>query len=180
MHLNPYGEDAVRLAMDLANDPPSTLADLVERCRAGGLVIDMPFGPDDLPHVLAFLEEWLAVVDASEPAERAHLLNDLLREASAYPRLTDHAGDGWHIHYRDLDVPLASVLRTLITVGTTLHLSSRGMHRLGRCAAQGCGAAFADVSRTGRQRFCSPRCGNREAVRRHRDRSQASPVRVRA
>jgi hypothetical protein len=174
MRLNSYGQDAVRLAASLANDPPGTLSQLVERCQAYGLVIDMPFGPGDLVLTLAFLDDWLTVVDASEPADRARLLNDLLRSAAAYPRLTDHAGDGWHIHYRDPDVPLASMLRTLICVGTALHLSGRGMHRLGRCAAQGCDVAFADVSRTGRQRFCSPACGNRDAVRRHRERARVS------
>lgn len=175
MRLNPYGEDAVRLATALVNDPPATLTQLVERCRATGLVIDMPVDPDDLIRTRTFLDEWLAVVDASDPVERARRLNALLRSASAYPRLTDHAGDGWHIHYRDPDIPLASVLRTLICVGTALHLAGRGMHRLGRCAAPGCGLVYADVSRTGRQRFCSPTCGNREAVRRHRKRAQRSP-----
>lgn len=172
MHLNPYGEDVVRLAAALANDPPVTLRQLVQRCQTAGLVVDMPVGPDDLARTRAFLPEWLAVVDASDPGERARLLNNLLRDACAHPRLTDHAGDGWHIHYRDPDAPLASVLRTLICVGTALHLTGRGMHRLGRCAAQGCDVAFADVSRTGRQRFCSPVCGNRDAVRRHRQRSR--------
>jgi predicted RNA-binding Zn ribbon-like protein len=47
------------------------------------------------------------------------------------------------------------------------------MDRLGRCAAADCGAPFADVSRTGRQRYCSPACGNRDAVRRHRSRIAA-------
>jgi predicted RNA-binding Zn ribbon-like protein len=174
MRFNSYGEETVRLAVALSNNPPASLPQLIERCVAHGLVIDMPTGPDDLPKTLAFLDEWLKVVDTPEPAERAGLLNDLLREAASYPRLTDHSCDGWHIHYRDAELPLASVLRTLICVGTALHLTGRGMHRLGRCAAQGCTFAYADVSRTGRQRFCSPACGNRDAVRRHRERSRTS------
>lgn len=178
MHLNPYGEDAVRLAAALANDPPATVPHLVERCQAAGLVIDMPVGPEDPARTRAFLGEWLAVVDAPDPAVRARLLNDLLRGATAYPRLTDHAGDGWHLHYRDPDVPLASVLRTLICVGTALHLTGRGIHRLGRCAAPACGLVYADLSRTGRQRYCSPACGNRDAVRRHRERSRTASRRT--
>lgn len=174
MRLNPYGADAVRLATALANDPPATVPQLVARCQAAGLVVDMPVGPDDLVRTRAFLQEWLAVVDAAEPVERARRLNDLLRDASAYPRLTDHGGDGWHLHYRDPEIPLAAALRTLICVGTALHLTGRGMHRLGRCAAPGCGLVFADVSRTGRQRFCSPTCGTRDAVRRHRARTRVA------
>jgi hypothetical protein len=170
MHLNPYGEDAIRLALALVHDPPRDLADLVDRCVAHDLVIDFEVSAADLPAVEAFLAEWLTVVDATEPGERAALLNALLRDASAYPRLTDHAGDGWHLHYRDPQMPLESVLRTLVCVGTALHLSGRGIHRLGRCAAEGCGRPYADFSRTGRQRYCSPACGNRDAVRRHRAR----------
>lgn len=175
MRLNPYGEDVLRLAISLTNDPPSTVRELVDRCQGAGLVLDGPYDKDDLQRTRAFLADWLAVVDTPAPEARASLLNDLLRDASAYPRLTNHApGDGWHLHYREPGLPLASVLRTLICVATALHLSGRGMHRLGRCSAQGCNTAYADFSRTGGQRFCSPACGNREGVRRHRERTQGS------
>ncbi len=155
------------LAADLVNDPPASPAELRDRCVAAGLVVEGAVGPDELAEVRTFLERWTAIVDAGAPAERARLLNAVLVASSAYPRLTDHAG-GWHLHYRDDGLPLPGVLRALVAVGTALHLTSRGMHRLGRCAAQGCDRVFADVSRTGRQRYCSPACANRDAVRRHR------------
>jgi predicted RNA-binding Zn ribbon-like protein len=60
------------------------------------------------------------------------------------------------------------MIAALITVGTALHLTGLGMDRLGRCAAEGCSRIYADTSRNGRQRFCSPACANRAAVRRHR------------
>ena len=170
MHINPYGEDPVRLAIDLIVDPPATPEALVARCRAAG-VSDVPTPGVDLDDVRAFLADWLEVLDAPDEATRAARLNVLLAGASAYPRLTDHADDGWHLHYRAPDLPLAGVLRALISVGTALHLSGRGMHRLGRCAVAECHRPFADVSRTGRQRYCSPACANRDAVRRHRTRA---------
>jgi predicted RNA-binding Zn ribbon-like protein len=68
------------------------------------------------------------------------------------------------------------VLRALLATGTATHLATRGMDRLGRCAAEGCTRVYADVSRNGRQRYCSARCGNTDAVRRHRGRQQ--PVRA--
>ncbi|GAA0267444.1 CGNR zinc finger domain-containing protein [Cryptosporangium japonicum] len=168
MHINPYGEDPVRLAISLAADFPASAAELVARCRAAG--VEIPPGDVDLADVRAFLTDWLGVVDAPDDETRAARLNVLLAEASAYPRLTNHASDGWHVHYRAADLPLAGVLRALIGVGTALHLTGRGMHRLGRCAVVDCARPFADVSRTGRQRYCSPACANRDAVRRHRDR----------
>jgi predicted RNA-binding Zn ribbon-like protein len=174
VHLNPYGADAVRLAVDLANDPPGSVADLADRCRRAGVVVDMPVRDDDLAVTRRLIEEWARIVDAASAEERARLLNRMLAGASTYPRLTDHADGRWHLHYRDDGVPLSAVLRALVSVGTALHLTGRGMDRLGRCARTGCGLVYADVSRTGRQRYCSPRCANRDAVRRHRARGAAS------
>ncbi|MFI6739443.1 CGNR zinc finger domain-containing protein [Nonomuraea sp. NPDC050451] len=56
-----------------------------------------------------------------------------------------------------------------------MHLVSRGMDRLGRCAASGCETIFADTSRTARQRYCSQPGANRDAVRRHRARQSTPP-----
>lgn len=160
----------MRLATDLAADPPSTPAELARRCVEAGVVVERPASERDLAEVRAFLARWLQVVDAAEPARRAALLNGLLAESSSSPRLTDHAGDGWHLHYRDADLPLAGVVAALISVGTALHLTGRGMDRLRRCARTDCARPFADVTRGGRQRYCSPACANRDAVRRHRAR----------
>ena len=152
MHINPYGEYAVQLGVELCNVPPASPEELGSRCSAAGLVVDTVPTEEDLRDTTAFLD-------------------DLLARASTYPRLTDHAGDGWHMHYRDPNIALGSVVRALVSVGTALHLTGRGMDRLGRCAAADCDAVFADVSRTGRQRYCGTVCSNRDAVRRHRARA---------
>lgn len=171
MHLNPYGEDVVNLAADLANRRPASAEELADRCRAAGLVVDLPVTPRDLDRTRDVLDVWEEAVDADDEHERAELLNRMLAAAATYPRLTDHAGDGWHLHYRDDGQPLGSLLSALISVGTALHLAGQGMHRLRRCAVTECTTIFADTSRTGRQRYCSPRCANRDAVRRHRARA---------
>lgn len=170
MQLNPYGEYAVLLAADLANRRPESAADLLRRCDAAGVTFEVGTGAPDLAEVLSYLDAWCGVVDARTDEERAGRLNELLAEATAHPRLTDHVGDGWHLHYREEDITYAHKLRALISTGTALHLVGRGMHRLGRCAAADCSQVYADVSRNGRQRYCSPACGNRDAVRRHRAR----------
>lgn len=170
MRLNPYGQDAVELAVALANRRPETAEELVDRCVAAGLVFEAGTGHPDLAEVAGFLDAWCALADTPQPERRAELLNAMLAEATAHPRLTDHVGDGWHLHYRDEDIGFARKLRALISTGTALHLTGRGMHRLGRCAADGCEQVYADTSRTGRQRYCSPACANRDAVRRHRAR----------
>lgn len=173
MHLNPYGEYAVLLAASLANDWPGTRAGIIERTREHGMTMAFPEAPQDHHAVQGVIRRWLEVVDAGTPGRRAELLNVLMRDAAAYPRLTDHDQEGWHLHYRDDGQSLADVLLAVFSVGTALHLTTRGMTRLRRCAAgetpdDPCRNVVVDVTRNGRQRFCSVRCGNRAAVRRHR------------
>lgn len=176
MHLNPYGEYAVLLAASLANDWPDTGDGIVERAYEFGMTMQFASPSSaDHRHTRTVIEEWLTVVDADDPRRRADLLNAQMARVSAYPRLTDHDGEGWHLHYRDMtDRSLPAVLRAVISVGTALHLTTRGMHRLHRCESAPCTAVVVDVTRNGRQRYCSVRCANRAAVRRHRERQDAA------
>lgn len=169
MWLNPYGRDAVEMMSDLANSPPTSVDDLRGRCGAAGVDVAMPIDERDLQTTLNLIDRWCEIVDTHEEQARAKLVNQLLAETSEYPRMSDHDGF-WHLHYRPDDLPFGRVLCTLASVGTALHLVSRGMDRLGRCAVEQCSRVFADTSRTGRQRYCSTRCANRDAVRRHRAR----------
>ncbi|CAM3736111.1 CGNR zinc finger domain-containing protein [Occultella aeris] len=173
MHLNPYGEYAVLLAASLANEWPADRRGIEATTREFGMTMAFPEAPDDHDGVRGVIDDWLRVVDAPDPDRRAELLNREMAAAAAYPRLTDHDDEGWHLHYRDDPQSLPSVLRAVISVGTSLHLVTRGMHRLGRCASEPCTAVVVDVTRNGRQRYCSVRCANRAAVRRHRERSLA-------
>lgn len=174
MHLNPYGEYAVLLAASLADDWPSDRDGIERRTRERGMTMFFPPAPDDHARVREVIDDWLTIVDEEDPAARAALLNAQMAEAAAYPRLTDHDGEGWHLHYRDDVQSLPFVLRAVIGVGTALHLATRGMGRLARCAAEPCTNIVVDVTRNGRQRFCSVRCANRAAVRRHRARACAA------
>lgn len=170
MHLNPYGEYAVLLAASLANDWPSSRAGIITRTAQFGMTIRTLSLPGDHLGVRGVIDEWVTVVDADSDAAKAALLNLMMAKAAAYPRLVDHDLDGWHLHYRDDRQTLPEVLRSVIAVGTSLHLATRGMHRLSRCASEPCRNVITDITRNGRQRYCSVRCGNRASVRRHRDR----------
>lgn len=170
MYINPYGADPVTLAAELANDRPRTERALVDRCRAAGVTVDRECAPGELREVDRFLDDWLVVVDTPDPRGRAAALNALLADHSGPPRLTDHDGH-WHVHYRADDVSFARLLTAMFSVGTALHLTSRGIDRLARCGADDCTRVFADTSRNGRKVYCSPRCANRSAVRRYRARA---------
>ncbi|MEV0949027.1 CGNR zinc finger domain-containing protein [Promicromonospora sp. NPDC050249] len=172
MQLNPYGEYAVLMAASLANDWPADRPGIIAVIREAGMTGQWSEAPDDHARTRAVIEEWLEVVDAPDPSRRAALLNAQMADAAAYPRLTDHDGEGWHLHYRDPGDALPFVVRGVVTVGTALHLVTRGMHRIGRCAADSCDRVVVDVTRNGRQRYCSVRCANRSAVQRHRARAR--------
>ncbi|GGA61183.1 hypothetical protein GCM10011490_09210 [Pseudoclavibacter endophyticus] len=177
MHLNPYGEYAVLMAASLANDWPGDRDALEARTRDYGMIVDFPILSDDLANTRHVIDDWLELVDADSSERRAELLNLHMATVTAYPRMTNHAGDGWHIHYRDDRQFLPVVLRAVISVGTALHLTTRGMDRLRRCAAgefpgDACVNVVVDVTRNGRQKYCSVRCANRAAVRRHRARTR--------
>ncbi|MFE1172510.1 CGNR zinc finger domain-containing protein [Streptomyces sp. NPDC058773] len=174
MQQNPYGEDPVRLITGLAAEPPRSPGEFAERCAAAGMAIDRPVSDADLAEILEFIPRWLAVVDAGTPRQRAAALNDLLTASASHPRLTDHADGGWHLHYRDDGLGLAGVVRAVVSVGTALHLTGRGMDRLGRCALAECARVYGDFTRAGRQRYCSHACANRDAVRRFRTRRAES------
>lgn len=173
MHLNPYGEYAVLLAASLADDFPADRAGIERRTLERGMTMTFPPAPDDRERVREVVDDWLTIVDAPDPEARAEILNAQMAHAAAYPRLTNHDGEGWHLHYRDDVRSLPYVLRAIFAVGTSLHLVTRGMDRLGRCEASPCTNVVVDVTRNGRQRFCSVRCANRAAVRRHRARAGA-------
>lgn len=170
MQLNPYGEYAVLLAASLANDWPSERDGIEQRAREHGMTMPFPRLGSDYVQMRAVMDDWLDIVDAPSDAERARLLNAQTARASAYPRLVDHDDEGWHLHYRDDGQSMPQVLRSVFSVGTALHLTTRGMHRLRRCEAEPCTNVVVDVTRNGRQRYCSVRCANRAAVRRHRER----------
>lgn len=174
MQLNPYGEYAVLLAASLANAWPDGRQGIDERMRKFGMTMAFPEHHTDHERTRLVIDDWLQVVDAASGQERAALLNIQMARAAAYPRLTDHDEEGWHLHYRDIDQALPEALRSVVSVGTALHLTTRGMHRLARCHAQPCGRVVVDTTRNGRQRYCSVRCANRAAVRRHRARRSTS------
>ncbi|WP_246281781.1 CGNR zinc finger domain-containing protein [Fodinicola acaciae] len=155
---------------DLINEPPRDPADLARRWNSRDLGHRVTAEQADPHDVQDILRTWRDIVDADTEADRVRLLNALLAQAAAYPRITNHDGSGWHLHYRDDNASLAATIRAVTAVAAARHLSENGMHRLGRCTLAECRRAFVDLSRGGRQHYCTRVCANRDAVRRHRAR----------
>lgn len=167
---NSYQRSFLKFVTGLTNDRPADLAALLRRWDEPEMGPLPPVAGEDFPEVCAFLDRWVEVIDATDDADRVRLLNTLLAEAAAYPRITAHDGFSWHLHYRDDGIRLPAMLRAVTSVAAAQYLTSTSLHRLGRCAAPECRRAFVDFTRSGTQRYCTHACVNRDAVRRHRAR----------
>ncbi|MGW1075346.1 CGNR zinc finger domain-containing protein [Streptomyces sp. NPDC002537] len=178
-HDTRYALDAVVGLVNTANPgpeggPPDTLTDLaalrefVERHDVSGVGT---LREQDLVAVRAVRDRFARAFSAEDTAALAELLNAMVAEAGTTPRLTDHDGYDWHVHYF---APGASVAEHLAADGgmaLAFLVVAGERERLRRCAAPDCGRAFVDLSRNRSRRYCDGRtCGNRLHVAAYRAR----------
>jgi predicted RNA-binding Zn ribbon-like protein len=104
----------------------------------------------------------------------AEMINRMLAEAGAVPRLTRHDGIDWHIHAVSADQPL--VRRVVVETAMAMADLVRGdeMSRLSVCADETCDGIVLDLTRNRSRRFCSTACANRVAVAAYRARVRAA------
>lgn len=100
----------------------------------------------------------------------ARLVNEILSEQHAVPRLVRHGESDWHVHAIDDERPLHErvLVETAMAMIDVIRLDE--MSRLGVCAAADCDGLVVDLSRNRSRKFCSVTCGNREAQAAHRAR----------
>ncbi|MFD9828970.1 CGNR zinc finger domain-containing protein [Tsukamurella tyrosinosolvens] len=118
------------------------------------------------------LGEWTELLRAPFLTEtvddRCTAVNRLLAAGTAGIYLTAH--DDWrpHLHFTPETESLLGRVKAVTAGGLAVFTTEAEGARLGACAREGCPKVFADTSRGGRQSYCSPRCANTDAVRRHR------------
>lgn len=109
--------------------------------------------------------------------ERCTSINALLDSAAGKVSLTTHDGSRPHLHLFPEGDDVVSRVKAVTAGGLALFIAWSGGERIGSCARASCFNAFVDNSKAGRQRYCSARCGNTDAVARHRQAASSSPVR---
>ena len=120
--------------------------------------------PDPPPDLRELRAELAAVFDAADAEERlVALLNELLVRYPVRPQLTDHDGQGWHLH-------LAGHSGAAAVMGLASVVAELGADRLGRCTEPRCTRAFLDTSSNRSRRYCSARCASRANVAAYRAR----------
>lgn len=106
--------------------------------------------------------------------ERAvRLVNDILADAEALPRLVRHDGWDWHLHLVSHDRPLATRIAVETAMAVIDLIRADELSRLSLCSAPDCEGIVVDLSRNRSRRFCRPACGNRTAVADYRARHAA-------
>lgn len=118
------------------------------------------------------LRDWAlrlrSVFDVTTVESRCETINVLLEAGTARAYLTTHDRLRPHLHFASDDDDVVPRVKAVTAGGLALFIVESDGRRLGICARKDCGTAFVDTSRNGKRSYCSARCGNYEAVQRHR------------
>jgi predicted RNA-binding Zn ribbon-like protein len=126
----------------------------------------------ELEAVLALRGELRAVLTAGRD-DAVAIVNRMLAEERAVPRLERHDEFDWHLHAVAPDASLAARIRVETAMSMIDVIRADEMSRLGVCADDDCEGIVLDLSRNRSRRFCSTTCGNRNAVAAYRARQAA-------
>jgi predicted RNA-binding Zn ribbon-like protein len=171
--------EALRAAVALVNaeEPPRTLgtvADLDAFFMRHGYTGRHDRTQAELDEVRALAPRLRELLLADRDTA-AGVVNGMLAEAGAQPRLVRHTGEDWHIHAVPDDAPLATriVVETAMAMIDVIREVEHS--RLEVCADGDCRGVVLDLSRNRSRRYCSAACTNRNAQAALRAR-RAAPV----
>ncbi|MFI7385741.1 CGNR zinc finger domain-containing protein [Streptomyces sp. NPDC049813] len=166
----PDSQDAAGRADALADVPALTEFVAAHEISDVGSLTDR-----DLSAVRAVRTQFAQVFAAADPQGAATVINDLVAAAGTTPRLTDHDGYDWHIHYFAPGASVADHLAADCGMALAFFVVAGEQERLRRCEAPDCRYAFVDLSRNRSRRYCDSRtCGNRLHVAAYRARRKGA------
>jgi predicted RNA-binding Zn ribbon-like protein len=180
MDFSHYSDEPVQLAVDLVNslDPisgqeklliPDDIPALVGDRTSGWEGAELSATNKDLKEIRSLRIRLRAVFEASDETEAANILNGLLGEVGATPRISVH-GIGPHLHFEASAQSVARWLGAVTARGLTTALIEGGFERFGTCDSKSCADAYVDTSRNRSRRNCSEKCTTRENVAAYRSR----------
>lgn len=180
MNFASYSEGPAALAADLVNtygwvsgvetldSDDDLVAFLAERPELSGLP---PVGEGDLARVKELRELLRAAFISRDSREAAAIVNQILAECHATPRLSTNA-DPPHLHFEPETDRLVDWLAATTAMGMTAVIAENGTERLGTCSADDCRDVFIDTSRNRSRRHCSDGCRTRANVAAYRRRQK--------
>ncbi|MVU83987.1 RNA-binding protein [Nocardia sp. ET3-3] len=102
------------------------------------------------------------------------LVNAILAEHRAVPRLVRHDGLDYHIHAVAPEAPLHVRMAVETAMAMIDLIRADELSRLSICADDNCEGIVLDLSRNRSRRYCSTTCTNRNAVAAYRARKTVS------
>jgi predicted RNA-binding Zn ribbon-like protein len=178
-------ENSLACVVDLVNSAPAAgndellpdldaLGDFVVRHDVSGI---SRLTRRDLQDVRDLREAIRPVFSSADAGSAAAVVNTLVERAAVRPRLTDHDGYSWHIHYHSPGASLAEHLAIDCGMALAQVVASGEWERLRCCEAPDCTQVLVDLSRNRSKRYCDARtCGNRLHVAAYRERQRAAGV----
>lgn len=95
--------------------------------------------------------------------EAVPIINAILAEQGAVPRLVKHDAMDWHIHGIDEHRPLAQRILVESAMAMIDVVREDETKRFSHCAMQDCGGVVFDMSRNRSKKYCTLTCTNRAA-----------------
>jgi predicted RNA-binding Zn ribbon-like protein len=180
MDFSHYSDRPVQMAVDLVNTlnavsgeekltSPEDVTDFIRSRDGDWCKPGWKAAGSDLHEVRALRSRLRKVFDATDEKEAADVINSVLSDAAAVPRLSLH-GDGPHLHFETEEDSPARWLGAVTAMGLTVALIEGGYERFGSCNSSTCDDVFVDTSRNRSRRHCSDTCTTRENVAAHRAR----------
>lgn len=171
-------EVALQAAATLANsglepDTLLTVADLDELYRTFEYTGRHDRTRAELDEVRALRSRLYDLLTADRDTA-VEMVNGMLAESRALPRLVRHDDWDWHLHAVPDDASLATRFLVETAMAMIDVIRADEMSRLGICADDDCVGIVLDLSRNRSRRFCSNACGNRNAVAAYRARQAES------
>lgn len=161
--------DTVPGASESGEDELATTAQLGALLDAWGFSGRRDGDRRELDEVRA-IRDRLREIWTLERDEMADVVNAILEETNATPKLMRHDDLDWHIHAVSQESPLAERMLVEGAMALVDVIRADETRRLARCDADDCTGVFVDLSKNASKRYCSTRCGNRMAARAHRAR----------
>ena len=167
-------EEALRAAVALVNsaEEPRTITttdELDAFFRDHGYTGRHDGTRSELAEVLALRPE-LRTLLLADRDEAVGLVNAVLAEERAVPRLVRHDALDWHLHAVGDDEPLARRIRVETAMAMLDVIRADEHSRFAVCADDTCEGVVLDLSRNRSKRYCSTACTNRNAAAAYRAR----------
>ncbi|HEU4466412.1 MAG TPA: CGNR zinc finger domain-containing protein [Agromyces sp.] len=167
--------DTVPGASESGEDELATTAQLGALLDAWGFSGRRDGDRRELDEVRA-IRDRLREIWTLERDEMADVVNAILEETNATPKLMRHDDLDWHIHAVSQESPLAERMLVEAAMALVDVIRADETRRLAQCDADDCTGVFVDLSKNASKRYCSVRCGNRMAARAHRARAGDAPA----